>query len=188
MQAESGAKNRCRQRNAESLAVRAIYPELQRIAGFHLRRESLCYLWSPAALINEAYIRLVSHYGKEWVGREKVTALWSRIMRNVLIDSARLFRAAKRNGGRSEAAVDECSIASHDDLDIAITVRRVMERIRTADPRQAEILEMRFRDGFTVGETAAGRLLGARPTIPTAAAARPPAGPDKTRRERHRRA
>ena len=155
MQAERAAEYRCRQRSAESLAVRAIYPELQRIAGFHLRRESLCYLWSPAALINEAYIRLVSHYGKEWVGREKVTALWSRIMRNVLVDSARLFRAAKRNGGRSESAVDECSIAGHDDLDLAITVRRAMERIRTADPRQAEILEMRFRDGFTVGETAA---------------------------------
>ena len=155
MQAERASEYRCRQRSAESLAVRAIYPELQRIAGFHLRRDSLGYQWSPAALINEAYIRLVSHYGKEWVGREKVTALWSRIMRNVLIDSARLFRAAKRNGGRSEPAVDECSIAGHDDLDVAITIRRAMESIRTADPRQAEILEMRFRDGFTVGETAA---------------------------------
>ena len=155
MQAERAAEYSWRQRSAESLAMRAIYPELVRIAGFHLRRDSLSHLWSPAALVNEAYIRLVSHYGKKWVGREKITVLWSRIMRNVLIDSARSFRAIKRNGGRSEPAVDECSIAAPDDLDLAITFRRAMESIRTEDPRQAEILEMRFRDGFTVGETAA---------------------------------
>jgi RNA polymerase sigma factor (TIGR02999 family) len=155
MQAERAAEYRYRQRSAESLATRAIYPQLLRIAGFHLRRDSLGYLWSPEALVNEAYIRLVSHYGKEWVGREKITVLWSRIMRNVLIDNARSLRATKRNGGQSETAVDECSIPADDDLDLAIIFRRAMESIRTADPRQAEVLEMRFRDGFTVGETAA---------------------------------
>jgi len=154
MQAERAAEYHCWQRSAESLAMGAIYPKLLRIAGFHLRRDSLGYLWSPAALVNEAYIRLVSHYGKEWVGLEKLTVLWSRIMRNVLIDGARAFRATKRNGGRSEPTVDESSIAAPDDLDLAIKFRRAMDSVRTADPREAEILEMRFRDGFTVGETA----------------------------------
>ena len=76
-------------------------------------------------------------------------------MRNVLIDNARSFRATKRNGGRSEQGVDDCSIPASEDLDLAIIFRRAMESIRSADPRQAGVLEMRFRDGFTVSETAA---------------------------------
>src|SRR5262245_45823230 len=104
MQAESSRQCHLAEHTPESLALRSLYRELQRIAQYHLRSEPLGYMWTPAILINEAYIRLVNQYGKEWIGRNNAAPLWSRIMRNILIDSARSFRAAKRNRGLIDSA------------------------------------------------------------------------------------
>ena len=75
-------------------------------------------------------------------------------MRNVLIDSARSFRAAKRNGGRIESTNDIRVPSLAPNLDLVIAVRRAMDTLRRADQRHAAVLEMRFRDGFTLTETA----------------------------------
>jgi hypothetical protein len=47
MQAEDAAECHCRDRTVESLTMRAIYPELLRIAGIHSHRDPLGRFWSP---------------------------------------------------------------------------------------------------------------------------------------------
>jgi ECF sigma factor len=61
----------------------------QLIPHVHSASEDPSHTLEPAALINEAYIRLVDWKNMRWNGRCHFFAVASQIMRKVLIDHAR---------------------------------------------------------------------------------------------------
>jgi hypothetical protein len=52
----------------------------------------------PTALVNEAYVPLVDVRRVNWQNRAHFLAMAGRVMRRVLVDSARSRRASKRGG------------------------------------------------------------------------------------------
>jgi RNA polymerase sigma-70 factor (ECF subfamily) len=66
-----------------------VHSELHRIAKRYMASEDPSHTLEPAALINEAYIRLVDWKNMRWNGRCHFFAVASQIMRKVLIDHAR---------------------------------------------------------------------------------------------------
>jgi RNA polymerase sigma factor (TIGR02999 family) len=140
--------------NAESAAIAVLYSDLLRIGKSHLRREPLRDSWSPECLVHEAYIRILERYGRAWAERENVLVLWRFVMRNVLIDSARSFRAQKRNRGRLLPLADYHAFAKPNTFDLAIRINLAMDRMQSKDPQLCELLRMRFTDGMTNDEIA----------------------------------
>lgn len=86
--------------------------------------------------------------------RSHFFAVSARAMRQILIDHARQKRAAKRGGGEVTLEFDEAKGTPGPDpvdvLELDITLTRLAE----IDPRQAEVVEIRYFTGLSLEETA----------------------------------
>lgn len=76
--------------------VPLVYGELSRIAHRQLGLEASGHTLSSAALVHEAYLRLVDQTRARWADRTQFFAVTAHAMRRVLVDHARRHRAARR--------------------------------------------------------------------------------------------
>jgi len=143
-----------------------VYAELQRIARRHLAAEPEGHLLQPSALVNEAFVRLIGEAPVAWANRSHFFGLSARLMRQILIDVARKEVAAKR-GGRSphvelaEAEGVPADLPSATDL---IDLDNALNELAALDPRQCQLVEMRYFAGMGNAEIA--RVLGvSEPTV-----------------------
>ena len=83
-------------RGALAILVPLVYKELREIAHYHLQRERPAHTPQSAALVHEAYLRLVDQRPFEADNRAHFPAVASRLMRQILVDYARSRAAAKR--------------------------------------------------------------------------------------------
>jgi RNA polymerase sigma factor (TIGR02999 family) len=132
-----------------------VYPELHRIAAFHLSRERQGHTLQPTALVNEAYLRLAPQGARTaWENRRHFFAVAARVVRAVLVDHARARQTEKRGAGRvnvelrDAAAQVPAPAVDLLDLDAALSA---LERI---DPRQSRVVELRHFAGLSIEETA----------------------------------
>jgi RNA polymerase sigma factor (TIGR02999 family) len=105
------------------------------------------------ALLNEAYLRLRRTSGVPWHNRTHFYAVAARAMRRVLVDFARARRQQKRDGGR-RVDMDEAltiSVARSADL---VALDDALTTLSTLDPRQSQVVELRFFGGLTEPEIA----------------------------------
>ena len=80
------------QAREELLAL--VYQDLQRRAAAYLRRERADHTLEPAALVHEAYLRLVDQKRVAWQNRAHFFGVAAQMMRRILVDHAR----GKRRG------------------------------------------------------------------------------------------
>jgi RNA polymerase sigma factor (TIGR02999 family) len=131
-----------------------VYAELRQIAVRQLRRERHGHTLEPAALVNEAFLRLVDQRKPTWENRAQFFAISAQLMRRVLVDYARARGAAKRGGSTPILPLDDVTepaapaVADVLDIDAALT------RLSQLDPDQGQIVELRFFGGLSVEETA----------------------------------
>lgn len=133
--------------SARDRLIERLLPELQQIAAARLRRDESSSL-STHDLINEAIERIVKVEGVAIENRSHFLALSSRVMRNLLVDHARLKAADKRQHRKVELNTrieGEGSIDLHR-LDSALI------RLEAIQPELMEIVEMRFFGGMTIPE------------------------------------
>lgn len=132
-----------------------VYDELHRLARSQMAGEKAGHVLQASALVNEAYLRLVRQAPSDWKNRQHFYAVSARLMRQILTDFARLELTEKR--GNRAVHVDLSEIwelpgearADFVDLDRALT------RLAELDPRQAQIVELRFFGGLENTEVAA---------------------------------
>src|SRR4051812_14654701 len=86
-----------------------VYEQLRNLAANHMRKEQVGHALQPTALVHEAYLRLVKIGDLEWKDRVHFFAVSSRIMRRILVDTARARIAGKR-GGQVEHEAHSTSI------------------------------------------------------------------------------
>ncbi len=127
--------------------LRAIQPDLQRIASARLSGEHNCSL-AAQDLVNESFLRILKHDGVEELGRARVLALVSHVMRQVLIDHARRKRADKRSHQRVTLVT---GMAEDPPLDL-IALDLLLQDLAEFDPDRAKLVEMRFFGGMTIEE------------------------------------
>jgi RNA polymerase sigma factor (TIGR02999 family) len=145
----------------EARLLGAVHHELRRIAAAYMRRERRDHSLQPTALVNEAYLRLAPRRGTDWEGRTHFFGIAARVMRQVLVDHARRRRALKRPTARE--ALPASSIpdpATRADIDV-LALHEALEQLAALDPRQAEIVELRYFGGLTEEEVAT--LMGLSP-------------------------
>jgi len=142
-----------------------VYDELRRIAAGYMKRESDGHTLQATALVNEAYFRLVDQRAVQWQNRAHFFGVAAQIMRRILCDHARARRADKRGSGAAKLSLEDLSdmgkdegIAQDPDL---VELDDALKRLHDINPRQAQVVEMRFFGGLSVEEAA--EALGASP-------------------------
>lgn len=134
--------------------VTTVYDELCRIAHRQLAEERPDHTLDTAALVHEAYLKLVNLDRIQWWGRSHFFGAAAGSMRRILVDHALARRAQKRGGGASPVTLERVDLPSHDTLDDVLELNRALERLATLDGRQVRVVECRFFAGMTIEETA----------------------------------
>jgi len=139
--------------------VAAVHGELRRIAAAYMRRERQDHTLQPTALVNEAYLRLFKDGDVAWEDRAHFFGIAARVMRQILVDYARKRRAGKRSlGERVDCAVSTLADPRGQDIDV-LALHQALDDLAALDPRQAEIVELRYFGGLTEQEVAAVKKL-----------------------------
>lgn len=140
--------------SAREALVPLVYNELRRIARRCLSGQRSGHTLQPTALVHEAYLRLVRYDSIDWRDRAHFFALAAQIMRQILVDHARKQTAAKRGGNAVTLVVNEGSaVAKQTSLDL-LALDDALKQLASLDPRQSQIVELRFFGGLSIEETA----------------------------------
>jgi RNA polymerase sigma factor (TIGR02999 family) len=134
--------------------------ELRRIAAAYMRRERPDHTLQPTALVNEAYMRLIDAREVKWENRAHFFGIAARLMRQILVDHARKHRAGKRGRAtRTDRPLSQIADpAGNLNLDV-VALHEALDDLAALDPRQAEIIELRYFGGLTEAEVAAIKTL-----------------------------
>ncbi len=131
-----------------------VYEELRRLAHKCIRRERPGHTLQTSALLNEAYLRLVDQKNIHWQDRAHFFGIAARLMRQVLVDYARKRRYAKRGGDARRVPLDEAMIVSKERAADVVALDDALKSLAEIDPRQSQIVELRFFGGLSIEETA----------------------------------
>ena len=107
-----------------------------------------------SALVNEACLPLVDQKNIQWQDRAHFFGIAARIMRQVLVDYARKRRYAKRGGDARRVSLDEAMIVSEERAADVLALDDALKSLAEIDPRQSQIVELRFFGGLSIEETA----------------------------------
>ncbi len=131
-----------------------VYDELRRLAASYMRNERSSATLQPTALVNEAYLRLVSQSLPDWESRSHFFGVAAHLMRQILVDHARKSKSGKRGGGVAKATIQEAMSFAHERGAEMIALDDALNELAKVSERQAKVIELRFFGGFSVDETA----------------------------------
>jgi RNA polymerase sigma factor (TIGR02999 family) len=136
-----------------------LYDELRKLARAHLRRERDGHTLSTTALVNEAYLRLVTQGNIDPNDRTRFFSIASSTMRRVLVDHARRRLRFKRGEGADAVPLEEAEAwLSDSEADELVALDQALERLAAVDRRASAVVQHRFFGGLSLDETA--ELLG----------------------------
>ncbi|MEM7350774.1 MAG: sigma-70 family RNA polymerase sigma factor [Acidobacteriota bacterium] len=119
-----------------------------------MSRERPGHTLEPTALVNEVYLRLLDRRRVSWQDRTHFFRFAATVMRRVLVEHARARLRLKRGGGAVRLAIEDVHglAAPARDIDL-LALDQALDKLAAMDPRQAEIVELRFFAGLTLEET-----------------------------------
>ena len=138
--------------------IPTLYDELLRLAAIYLRNERLDHTLQRTALVHEAFLRLENQRTASWENRAHVLGIFSRTMRQTLTNYA-IARGRKKRGGNDRV---ELAAEFYEARRIDVTrVDQALDELERLDPRQSQIVELRFFGGLTVPEISAAMGISA---------------------------
>jgi RNA polymerase sigma factor (TIGR02999 family) len=138
-----------------------VYAELKRLAGSYLRRERPDHTLQSAALVNEAYLRLVDQTQTQWQNKAHFFGIAAQMMRRILADHARGHNAAKRGSGMPELELNEAMAQAQTKSVDLLDLEEALQKLEKLDAQQGKIVELRFFSGLSIEDTA--NVLGISP-------------------------
>ena len=139
---------------ARDKLIPLVYEHLRRLAASYMRRERPDHTLQATALVNEAYLRLVSQKRISWQDRAHFFAIAARLMREILVEHARAHQTEKRGGKLEKLPLDQSLEFSPAKSRELIDLDDALESLARLDPQQARVVELRFFGGLTEEETA----------------------------------
>lgn len=136
--------------HAFDLVIGWAYQRMLAIAAGFVAQERLAT--EPAALVNEAYLRLRKLERIQWQDRNHFFSIVAAELRRILIDQARLRLAQKREGGQRRVPLSDdlswIDVRGQDMLDLD----RALNELEQVDADKVRLVEMRYLMGCTVPE------------------------------------
>ena len=133
----------------------AAYSELRKLAHARLRDGGRNTVLDTTALVHESYLKFLGAGQLRAEDRRAFFAYASRVMRSVIIDSVR-ERQAERHGGDAERVTLSTQLLDGVDGDNEdlLRVNEALDVLAQAEPRLAQVVEMRYFGGYTEAEIA----------------------------------
>jgi len=132
--------------------VPVVYDELRRLAQKYLSRERSNHTLQTTALVHEAYLRLIDQKAVDWENRAQFFGIAARMMRRILINHANDRQAKKRQGYATRISLDDAvNLFEKAELDLTM-LDEALNELAQLDPKQAELVELRFFGGLTIEE------------------------------------
>lgn len=130
--------------------------------GLRVRASSMLRRWRHVAggpelssLVDQTCLKLMTGEGTSYRDREHLLATWTRAMHSVLVDLARARASIKRGSDRRRVPLhDDVAADEGPDLNEILDVHAALERLHGLDPRDAQIVELRYYGGCTWEEVA----------------------------------
>jgi len=141
-------------RNALDQLIPRVYSELRKIASERMRHENAGHLLESAALVNEAFLKLVDQQGIQWQNRAHFFAIAAQAIRRILVDHARTKNRAKRGGAVQTVVLDERLIVFETKGLEILALDDALTALEKLAPEQSRVVELRFFAGLTAEETA----------------------------------
>jgi RNA polymerase sigma-70 factor (ECF subfamily) len=134
--------------------VPLVHAELHRLARRYMSREHPGHTLQATALVNEAYLRLIEVKQVRWQNRAHFFAMSARVMRRILVDSARARGNDKRGGGIPKVSLDEALLVSPQADPSLVALDAALLALEAVHPRKSQVVELRFFGGLSGEETA----------------------------------
>ena len=135
--------------------VPLVSAELHRVAKRYMARERPGHTLQTTALIHEAYLRLIDGAQVDWQNRTHFFAVSAQMMRRILVDFARNYRTLRHGGGACRITLDEgvAGVWQGPDANL-LAIDEALNALSALDPRQSQVVELRFFGGLSLEETA----------------------------------
>lgn len=130
-----------------------VYEELKKLAASHLRRHSQAGPPEVTALVHELYLRMAGREHPLYENRAHFYGIASRVMRQLLVDTARRRSAQKRGPGQ-ELPLADLEVFGRADPDSLLALNEALERLAEEHPRMARLIEFRYFSGMTAEDSA----------------------------------
>jgi RNA polymerase sigma-70 factor, ECF subfamily len=140
------------ERDALDAVIPLVYDELRKLAKGHMRREAKALPLQTTGLVHEAFLKLAEGRHPSYENRAHFYGIASRVMRQVLVDTARASAAEKRGVGK-EIAVDILPERGAPPDRPLIAVDDVLQQLEKIDPLKGQLIEMRYFGGMTAEES-----------------------------------
>jgi len=154
------AKWRAGDEESLHLLLSLVYDELRRLAHRYLRKERPDHTLQSAALVHEAYLRLIKQQPMHFENRAHFFAVSAQLMRQILVEYARRRKAAKRGPGYKLTLDESIAPAKSRSVNL-IALDDALNGLAKVDPQQCRIVELRFFSGLSIEETS--QVLGVSP-------------------------
>lgn len=134
--------------------IKFLYHELHKIAANLIGKEHQSITYQATELVNEAYIRLFDGKKLDWQDRKHFLSSAVVVMRRFLVDHARKKAAKRRIPQEAQFTYnDVLETTDSQEIDI-IKMDDALTELEKLDPKQAEIVGLRFFVGLTDKEIA----------------------------------
>ncbi|HEU5297257.1 MAG TPA: ECF-type sigma factor [Burkholderiaceae bacterium] len=141
-------------RAARDALFAAAYAELRRLAHSRLYGGGRNTMLDTTTLVHESYLRLVQTGELTFDDRRAFFGYAAQVMRSVIVDSARA-RLAQRRGGDVHGVTLSTDLAQGlAQEDAILQVHDALHELGHADPRAAQMVEMRYFGGYSDKEIA----------------------------------
>jgi RNA polymerase sigma-70 factor (ECF subfamily) len=136
-------------------AMALVYGRLRSMAGRELGRERPGHTLQPTALVHEAYLRLAPKSGFPVESTSHFIGVAARLMRQVLVQHARVRNAHKRGGAAIRVPLDQVEPLPANAPSELLHLDEALVALAEQDCQKARIVEMRYFAGLTNEEIAA---------------------------------
>ncbi|GJL65422.1 MAG: DNA-directed RNA polymerase sigma-70 factor [Nitrospirales bacterium] len=140
-------------KNALDALVPAMYQELRRLAAAQLNRDQGASI-QCTELISEAYLKLIDVEAIDWRSRSHFFSMAARTMRRVLVERYR-FRNTDKRGQKLTILTFDDNMSGTNQSSVALdSLDDALNELEVLDPRQAEIVTLKFFGGLKAEEIA----------------------------------
>lgn len=132
-----------------------VYAELRAVAARCFRKMRAGQTLQPTALVHEAYLHIVRGGRTDWNDRAHFFAVAATAVRQILIQHARKRETLKRGGRHKRMTLSEGTTPATSDRSIdVLSLDEAMMRLEEVDERAAQVVQLKFFGGLTIGEVA----------------------------------
>jgi RNA polymerase sigma-70 factor (ECF subfamily) len=128
-----------------------VYSELKDLAKAYMRQERAGHVLQPTALVHETYLRLIQQKAIQWKSRVHFYGVAALLMRYILVEHARRRRVERR--ALTVTGLEQTSSSGAPGIDVE-ALDQALTRLARIDPRQCQVVELRYFGGMSAEETA----------------------------------